>query len=293
MHREDAAGENRARWIANCERFFGSAERPAVLDELQQAACVVLHGSTTRNVDDPYSDLDCYLIVGQESLTRIDSVTDAHFIEFSLEGKPGHLNVTLDTEIDAAFARPDLETIYELAHAAPVLDPAGRFAPIGRRARLPMSDSVRRAALMHNYMEMRSCHRSADNPLDRHDEFAALAGVVETIQYALRCALVLDYRPYPYSKWLYVSAAGSPTGRAVVDQVDGILELVRTDRSALRGPERENEVSSRLRQIRSILIDRARATGIDEPWLIRWWCYFDEQKAVFDGIRWPDTPSRS
>jgi hypothetical protein len=291
MYREDASGENRARWIANCERFFSSALRPAVLDELQQDACVVLHGSTTRNVDDPYSDLDCYLIVEQDSLRRIDSIADVHFIEFSLDSKPGHLNVTLDTEIDAAFALPDLETIYELAHAVPVLDPAGRFAPLGRRARLPMSDSVRRAALMHNYMEMRSWHRSVDNPLNRHDEFSALAGIIETINYALRCALVLDCRPFPYVKWLYVAAVGSPTGRTIVDHVNGILELLRTDRSALKGPERDNEVSSKLRQIRGILIDKARATGLDEPWLTRWWCFFDEQKVVFDGIQWSDTSS--
>ena len=64
-YREDGTGENRKEWIERCQRFLAGPERPAILDQLGDRACVALHGSTTRNVADVYSDLDCYLILDE------------------------------------------------------------------------------------------------------------------------------------------------------------------------------------------------------------------------------------
>ncbi|MFH1005940.1 MAG: DUF4037 domain-containing protein [Candidatus Latescibacterota bacterium] len=285
-YREDASGDSRTRWIAQCGRFFASPERPSVLTALSSSACVVLHGSTTRNVDDGCSDLDFYLLLDDAGLALFDSACATRFVDVSIDGKAGHLNPILFDDVRSAFAQPDLETIYELQHAVPVLDPSDRFAALRRRAMEPMSESIRRAALMFNYMEMRRFHRSADNPLDRHDELAALSNVVDTINSAIRCAIILDGRAYPYAKWLYVAASGLPMGALVLEQVDHILHLIRTNPSALKGPERDNEISKSLRRMRTAIVDRAKATGIDEPWLTQWWHFFAEQKSVFDGVAW-------
>lgn len=286
-YREDGSGESRSKWIALSREFFASRERPSVLSALGDDSCVVMYGSTTRNVDDPSSDLDFYLLLDDEGAARFDSISECRFVDLIINGKPGHLNVTPFADVENAFAKPHLETIYELQHAVPVLDPSGRFTRIADRARLPMHEALRRAALLFNYVEMRSYHRSADNPMNRNDKLSALSGVIETINYSIRCALVIDGRAFPYTKWLYVAAAGSPTGSLLLEGVDRILHLVQTDATSLMGPEKENAISSQLRQIRAIIVDCAKASGIDEPWLNQWWHFFDAQRTAFDGIEWP------
>ncbi len=149
-----------------------------------------------------------------------------------------------------------------------------------------MHEKLRRAALLFNYVEMRGFHRNADNPMDRNDRLSALSSVLETINYSIRCALVIDGRVFPYSKWLYVAAALSPTGSRVLEGVDRILDLVQSDPESLMGPEKENAISTQLRNIRAVIVDCAKGSGIDEPWLDKWWHFFDAQRAAFDGIEW-------
>ena len=285
-YRENGTGENRSKWVSLSREFFASNERPRVLSALGDDLCVVLHGSTTRNVDDPFSDLDFYLLLDDEGTARFDSAAPSRFVDVIIDGKPGHLNVTPLANIENAFATPDFETIYELQHGVAVLDPSGRFDAIETRARLPMHEKLRRAALLFNYVEMRSFHRSADNPMDRNDRLSALSSVVETINYTIRCGFVIDGRVFPYSKWLYVAAALSPTGSLVLEGVDRILDLVLSDPTSLMGPEKENAISTQLRHMRAVIVDCAKASGIDEPWLNSWWHFFEAQRAALDDIEW-------
>ena len=285
-YREDGTGERRSHWIDASRRFFASPQSPSFLNVLGDEACIVLHGSTTRNVDDAYSDLDFYLLLNEDATAHFDSLLPSRFVDVEIDGKPGHLNVTSVEQLTGTFDRPDLESIYELQHAVAVRDPLGVFAPISTRTTRPMSTQLRRAALLFNYIEMRSFHRSADNPMDRHDRLSTLGSVIEAIHYAIRCARVIDGMTYPYSKWLYVAATASPTGKRLVPLVDEILDLVQAGPGSLDGPEKTNRISSLLRSFRPILVDAANQIGIDEQWLQQWWLFFDEQRRAFDDVTW-------
>jgi hypothetical protein len=113
--------------------------------------------------------------------------------------------------------------------------------------------------------------------------------VLTAVEYAIRCARVIDGLAYPYCKWLAVAAAVCPTGKLIVPAIGEILDRIQTDPNALRGPERENRVSSLLREIRATIVERSRAVGIDEPWLTKWWLHFDDQRNAYDGLAWPGT----
>ncbi len=177
--------------------------------------------------------------------------------------------------------------IYEFRHGVALLDPGGVFQRIRKRTSLPMGAATRRAGFFYLYVEMRGLHRNADNPMDRGDRWAVLTGVVAAANHALRCAYLLDGRPYPYIKWLHLATRFSPTAAAVRSEVDDLLVRIVSDRDALCLPEAENAVSQCLRRIRRILIERARTAGIDEPWLTEWWRSIEEARAALDAVAWP------
>ena len=85
-YREDSTGEHRDKWIVACRRYLASSERPPILDEFGDDVCVALHGSTTRNIDDPYSDIDCYLLLDPRGLARLDSALGSRFIDIEVDG---------------------------------------------------------------------------------------------------------------------------------------------------------------------------------------------------------------
>lgn len=64
------------------------------------------------------------------------------------------------------------------------------------------------------------------------------------------------------------------------------IETDGSDPAALIGPEKHNDVSMALRRIRAVIVERAKATGIDEEWLTRWWHHLDASAAAFDGVEW-------
>ena len=45
----------------------------------------------------------------------------------------------------------------------------------------------------------------------------------------------------------------------------------------------------RLRLMTVCLVETARAKGIDEPWLARWWEHINQARAATSGIAWQDT----
>ncbi len=280
------ASSNRNPWVLVARRYFESAGLPPVLDSLAGEYGIALHGSTTHGVDDKVSDLDFWLILNESTLERFDALSPSRFIDVEIEGKPGHLNPVTIEEFEKAFSPPLFEMINELQSAVALVDPSKAFARCQERAYRPMNESVRRAAFFSCYVEMRACHKSADNPMDRHDAWTALSAVVKTVEYGMKCALILDGHPYPYGKWLYVEAHKSPTGQVIIPCVERILSLLEGGHHALMGPERENAISQELRVIRKNLIEKANQTGIDEPWLNRWWHFIDEARGALETVAW-------
>lgn len=284
---EDGVDPRRSYWVDASKRFFGSHNAPALLNELEGEWHIALHGSAARGIDDKVSDLDFWLLVDEVAMEQFDVISSSRFVEIDVEGKPGHINPILLSEIDEAFSLLKFELINELRCAVPLYDPRGSFEKRKQRAQLAVSDAVIRAAFFQCYVEMRACHKSADNPMDRHDSWASLSGVVKTIEYAMKCALILDGRPWPYGKWLHVETRKSPTGQRIIPNVERVLDLLAEGRQSLLGPEKENAISAELRSIRRTLVDQAKRTGIDEPWLDRWWIYIDEARAALGDLAWP------
>jgi hypothetical protein len=261
------------------------AEQP-ILAEFADRAAILLHGSTCRGVDDPFSDLDIYVLLRAKDLAEFDRRSPIRFYEFMLDGKKGHWMAYVLEEFAAHVECCDMALISELRTSIVLHNRLDRAQTLLECAKSPMRPEVRRAFFFHNYYQMRNFHRASDNPMERGDGLAVLFSLSQTVAYALRAALILDGEPYPYEKWLRREALRHPTGEKLAPHVDAILDAIAGDALRLARPERQNPLSQSVRQIRQILIDAARAKGIDEPWLIQWWLYISQAEAATVGVRW-------
>ena len=232
----------------------------------------LLHGSTTRGIDDAVSDLDAWCLppIDQPPL----------FVQFELSGKAGHVQVEQRPAFERRLRQCDFPLIYELRHAIILQDPDGWAERLLSIARRPMPADVQAAWFAHHYIEMRSEHRAIDNPIERRDAIAVLQATTSTIAHALRAALVLDGEPHPFSKWLAHAAVQAPTGRQIVPIIEGLIDDLGAGVLRVGGPERDHPINRRLKQIRTILIDTARARGIDAPWLDWWYLHLDQRGAI-------------
>lgn len=281
-------GENTRKWVDASKRYFATlSHQDEILRSLDEDITIVLHGSTTRNIDDPHSDLDFWLVLDDAEDDKFRSITDQSFIPVEIDGKPGHINPLRLRELEACFSgRIDMVLVNEISDAVVIADKKRVFDHFVELSKRPLSDAVKYAFFFHNYVEMRSYHRSCDNPIERSDRFGALYNVMGTIKHAFQAAFVLDKRTYPYEKWLYVFAHSSDTPKMLVEHVDNVLEELTTNSSSLYGPEKDNRISRELRAIRGKLIGEAKQHGIDEIWLEKWWRYIDKARNVVNDVRW-------
>ncbi|NLC59099.1 MAG: DUF4037 domain-containing protein [Armatimonadetes bacterium] len=275
------------RWEDRLRQFVPAllAEHPTLRGVAGDSAAV-LHGSTTLGVEDAFSDLDVWLFLPEARLAALRAVERGSFFAFTLAGKEGHLNLESREECARRLDACDLPRIAELRRCRLLTDPNGWAGALVDRARQEMRAPVRRAWFCYHYVEMRSEHRACDNPIERGDAVALLLATTRTLEHAMRAALVLDGEPYPYSKWLARACAATPTGRAVLCLVEDVLDLLATDALRAPGPERQHPLSLKLREIRRVLVEAARAAGIDEPWLAQWWLFLDEARQGIEGVRW-------
>jgi hypothetical protein len=268
------------------------AKLPALLSEhpalalFAERATILLHGSTCRGVDDPFSDLDLYFILSAADLAGLDRRSPVRFLEFRVDGKAGHFNACAQEGLARRVEGCDLPLISELRTSIILHNGLDAVTHLLEAARTPMPEQVRRACFFFNYYQMRNFHRASDNPMERGDAVAVLFALSHAVAYALRSALVLDGQPYPYEKWLHREALRHPTGQQIAPYIEVILDEIAVGTLRVAGPERQNPLSSALRQIRQILIDTARANNIDEAWLTQWWLYIDQAETATAGVRW-------
>lgn len=253
----------------------------AVREDLE----VVFHGSTVAGVDDAWSDLDLWGFVSEESLATADRLSPTRFYEFELAGKKGHLNLLTRAEAAGWLQRCNLERIAEMRVAVPIR--AGGFAcELLAAARRPMAEAVRRAWVCYHYVEFRGEHRACDSPIERGQAASLLLATTRALEQALRCAMVIDGEPYPYCKWLAVAAGRTPTGAKVAKLVEEALDLLAQGALRIAGPEKNHPLSLKLREIRAVLVEAAKASGIDEPWLVQWWLYLTQAREGITGVGW-------
>lgn len=281
------AAASATKWTAKLHDFVPNflAENTR-LAPIAPAAAILLHGSTTLGFDDAQSDLDLWLLLTENSLKDYQCGGDSRFIEFKLEGKPGHLTVESIENFDARIRRCDLPLIFELRLSEVIADATGAARRVIDVASGPMRPEVRQVWFQHHYVEMRSDHRAADNPIERGFAVPILLAVSQTIAHAFRAACVLDSVPYPYIKWLEHAASQTPVGSLVCRQVQEIIDLL--DQNALRfsGPEKESALSNKLRDIRNTLNAAAAAHGITGPWLKQWWLHIPASREGILNVEW-------
>lgn len=70
-----------------------------VLQHFRSSASVILHGSLTLGIDDPYTDIDLWCLLPEDQLKALDSLSSTRFFSFELDGKPGHINAHWSLDI--------------------------------------------------------------------------------------------------------------------------------------------------------------------------------------------------
>ena len=261
-------------------------ENHPVLSTCQKTASVVLHGSLTLGFDDPWSDIDLWLLVSQEDYSAITSASDTTFFEFTLDGKKGHFSAHANELFARSIQRCEMDTIHQLRCATVLTDPTGQAANFIAMAQRPMREEVRNALFFYHYIEMRSDHRACATPIERGESVALLLFLPKVLAHALRAALILEEHPYPYDKWLYRQALETPTGKSLQPAVETILDALASDAIRHPGPETTHPVGLALREIRRILIQAAQEKGINEPWLNEWWLYIVQARQAIQTITW-------
>ena len=281
-------GENTRKWVNSAKSYFTRCiHKNEILRSLDKNITIVLHGSTTRNIDDPHSDLDFWLVLNDDEDEKFRSITEQSFIPVEIDGKPGHINPLRIRDLGACFSNQiNMVLANEVSDSIVIEDKKNVFDRFIALSRRPLSDAVKYAFFFYNYVGMRGYHRSGDNPIERNDRFAALYNIMSTIKYAFQAAFVLDNRTYPYEKWLYVFANRSDTPKTLIEHVDNIIEELTTNPSSLFGPEKDNKISQQLRIIRNKLIEKAQQEGIDELWLEKWWLYMDKASNAVNDVHW-------
>jgi len=264
-----------------------------VLGSVASPAAVLLHGSTTMGIDDPWSDLDVWVLAPSTALRELRQTSQESFFEFALDGKPGHFTLESCEDFLTRVRRCDMPLIAELRLAVVLGDPQGAGQGLIDLARQPMRPEVRLAWFRYHYVEMRSEHRACDNPIERGDPVGVLLAMTRTLEHAMRATLVLDGQPYPYSKWLARACAGTPTGQKVLPSVQEMLGLLAADTLHRPGPEKGHPLSDKLREIRRTLVAAARSGGLDEPWLDKWWLFMAQAARGVREVTWEAGPSNN
>ena len=74
------------------------------LEVIAASASRLLHGSTTRGVDDAVSDLDVWFLPQKDQPSK--------FVEFKLDGKAGHVQIESRTGFESRLRRCDFHLIF-------------------------------------------------------------------------------------------------------------------------------------------------------------------------------------
>ena len=286
--------ERKDYWVKALRKFIPEfLEKHTILKNFHENASVILHGSITLGFDDPFSDIDLWFLLPEKELVELENVSESFFFEIEHDNKPGHLNAESIEDFSIRFHQlknyynqSDMDIVFQLRNAEIVIDKSGIGEELIKLASQPMRKEVSDVFFFYHYVEMRSEHRSCDNPMERHDPVGVLLSLPKTIAHALRAAMVLDGQPYPYDKWLYYAASQTPTGRKLVPSVEKIIDYIAQNKLRFKGSEADHPISQELRVIRRILIEAAQAKGNNSPWLDRWWLYMAQPRDNIKNVQW-------
>ena len=278
---------NTQRWADRLQVWLpGFINSHKALQALNSEPVAILHGSTTLGIDDEYSDLDVWLLVSSTDLERFDQISDTRFVSFITDAKKGHCNLYTAEEFASRIECCDFPIISELRRAQILHDSQGAAQDMQQWAQSTMPEDVRLLWFRYHYIRMRQAHRTCDNPIERGDAGAIVLALAETMAEAWRAAMMLDWEPYPYIKWLPHLASATPTGRRIASLMNDVLDLLAQGVLRHPGPEALHPLSLKLREIRHVLINAAGAQGVTASWLDDWWLEVERAHQEIRTIRW-------
>lgn len=281
-------------WIKKLKKFIPEyLNQHEILKDFHEKASIILHGSLTLGFDDPFADIDLWLLLPEKEFIQLEKISETFFFDIEVDKKPGHLNAESIEEFSRRLYQlrnsndqHDLDIVFQLRNAAIIIDKNGIGRALIASACQPMRKEVSDCFFFYHYTEMRGDHRAMDNPMQRNDPMGVLLSLPKTLAHALRAAMVLDRQPYPYDKWLYYMAKKTPTGKKIIPSIEKILNLIAGGGLHFKGPEIENPISLEFREIRKILIEEARSRGNNSPWLEKWWLYMTQARDKIQEIHW-------
>ena len=72
----------------------------------------------------------------------------------------------------------------------------------------------------------------------------------------------------------------------LIENINTILNEIKSTQKCFLGPERENKISQELRIIRQKLISKANEIGIHDLWLEKWWRFIDKSRDGISRVKW-------
>ena len=185
-----------ARWAKLLSDFVpGFMANHPVLASVGARGDLILSGSTSFGIDDEYSDLDVDLLLSHEDLAVVDSASPTRYFDFTLDGKQGSILVQESDNWASRIDTRDMPLISELRTAIMLSESTGNAEVLVARALQPMRRKVRDALFFNHHFEMRSFHRSADNPMNRGDAVAAHLNSAQALAHGLRACLCWTASP--------------------------------------------------------------------------------------------------
>ncbi len=274
-------------WIKEIQKFMpGFLMEHPILSEFKNKVSIIFHGSTMMGIDDKHSDLDFWLLLPAKEIPKLDLVSETRFFQFKLNEKLGHLNAESAKSFSNRFNHCDMDIIYQLRTSKIISDNTGIAKKLVQLAKRPMRKEVSNAFFFFHYVEMRGEHRACDNPMERGEPVGIILSLTKTLSHAMRAAIVLDRKPYPYDKWLYNAVAQTTTGKLIQPNIKRILKYLESGYLQFKGPEKSNPIGKQLMAIRGKLIEAAQAKGINTPWLTKWWLYMTQSRKAIADIKW-------
>ncbi|MEK4853512.1 hypothetical protein NST04_26975 [Paenibacillus sp. FSL H7-0756] len=245
---------------------------------------ILLDGSTALGIVDDSSDIDLILVCRDEHYEPITSRFEqaglipersSLFVDVHLpSGKTGHYTLLKLSELEQALGKGQLDWLWNAAVCCIYHDPLDLKGLFAYAVPLPpeLLMSLRRRA----YIDLRSAAKSLDNPVRRGEAFPILFQAVEVFKQSLRCAITVEGYPYPYDKWLVQVAEQLPVGKRVLDCMKDFRRYLSEDMSYVPMYQEDNSFVKMEKRVRQVLLEEFRLRGVDEPWLVEWWKYFEE-----------------
>ncbi|WP_339312861.1 hypothetical protein [Paenibacillus sp. FSL M7-0896] len=245
---------------------------------------ILLDGSTALGIVDDSSDIDLILVCRDECYEPITSRFEraelipersSLFVDVHLpSGKTGHYTLLKLSELEQALEKGQLDSLWNAAVACLYHDPLALKALFAQAVPLPSEHLM--SLRKKTYIDLRSAAKSLDNPVRRGEAFPILFQAVEVFKQALRCAITVEGHPYPYDKWLVQVAEHLPVGIRVLDCMKDFRQYLSEDLSYAPMYQEDNSFVKMEKRVRGVLLEEFRLRGVDEPWLVEWWKYFED-----------------